>query len=200
MCDPHTLNKIEALVEAKMVAGEMFTAFDITLALQHQGVKKRHRQIRKDIRQTADTLMWRFGYQNSYIDLPGIGAKAHLYHPFGSDTSSFRPSLRAAQSGKTAAQSVQRFPDKRNTVSIPSRFARALGFAPGDKVTVSVDAQSQLLKVTKPQGRATDGAKAYTVDKYCNVRVTRAAFKLANITANAYLLTVDVASIAIKPV
>jgi hypothetical protein len=93
MCEPHILKKIEDKVEEKMMACEMFTAFDITLALQRDGIKKPHRKIRKDIKQVTGDLIWRYGYQNTMIALKGIGTKATLYHPPGADIDSYLPSI-----------------------------------------------------------------------------------------------------------
>jgi hypothetical protein len=95
MCDLRTFNRIETAVEQKMAAGQMFTAFDITLALKSEGVKRRHRQIRRDIRRVADELMWRFGYERTLVSFRQIGAQALVYHPFGTDPGLHQPSIRA---------------------------------------------------------------------------------------------------------
>lgn len=45
MCDLRTFNRIESILEGKMAAGQMFTAFDVTLALQKKRMRKLHREI-----------------------------------------------------------------------------------------------------------------------------------------------------------
>ena len=94
MCDLYTFNKIEKVIERKMAAGDMFTAFDITLALQKKGMKKLHREIRRDIRRVADVLMWRFVYERTPVIFPEIGAEALVYHPYGTEARFHRPTLR----------------------------------------------------------------------------------------------------------
>ena len=94
MCDLRTFNKIEKIVEQKMAAGQMFTAFDITLALQQKGVSKLHREIRNDTKRVADNLMWRFAYERTPVSFQEIGAQALVYHPYGTDASLHSPSVR----------------------------------------------------------------------------------------------------------
>ena len=91
MCDLRTFNRIEKAVEMKMAAGQMFTAFDITLALQKKRMRKLHREIRRDIKRVADNLMWRFGYERTLVNFKELDASAFVYHPFGTDASSHRP-------------------------------------------------------------------------------------------------------------
>lgn len=94
MCDLRTFNRIEKAVERRMAAGQMFTAFDITLALQKKGVRSLHGEIRRDIKRVADELMWRFGYERTLTRFVDLGAEAFVYHPYGTDAGSHRPSIR----------------------------------------------------------------------------------------------------------
>jgi len=111
---------IEDKIEEKMMACEMFTAFDITLAVQRAGIKKRHRKIRKEIKQVAGDLMWRYGYQNTLITLKGIGKKANLYHPPGADLDTYLPSI------KPAAISVIKYNPKKNKNHKDTKSTKAL--------------------------------------------------------------------------
>jgi len=97
MCDLRTFSRIERAVEQKMAAGQMFTCFDITLQLRSKGMRKAHREVRRDIRRVADELMWRFGYEKSPVRFREIDATALVYHPFGSDATVHRPATRAAK-------------------------------------------------------------------------------------------------------
>ena len=85
MCDLRTFNRIEKAVEQRMTAGQMFTAFDVTLDLQSKRVRKLHREIRRDIKRVADELMWRFGYERTLKRFEEVGAEAFVYHPCGTD-------------------------------------------------------------------------------------------------------------------
>ncbi len=93
MCDIRTFTQIERAVETKMMAGQMFTAFDITLTLQNKRVRKAHREIRRDIRKVADQLMWRYGYERTMVHLTRVKASAFVYHPRGTDGRSHSPSM-----------------------------------------------------------------------------------------------------------
>jgi hypothetical protein len=105
MCDLRTFRRIERAIEASMAEGLMFTAFDITLALQRKGIRKRHREIRRDIRSLADNLMYRYGYEQTRVRFREVGAEALVYHPYGADATRHRPSVRpsALAPGKRAA-------------------------------------------------------------------------------------------------
>ena len=94
MCDIRTYRRIEKAVETVMAFKQMFTAFDITLVLQKEGVRKRHRELRRDIKRIADDLIWRYGYERTLIELAGVGAQAFVYHPYGTDATLHRPAER----------------------------------------------------------------------------------------------------------
>ncbi len=106
MCDIRTYRRIEKAVETVMAFKQMFTAFDITLALQEKGMRKRHRELRRDIKRIADELIWRYGYERTLIELAGVGAHAFVYHPYGSDATLHRPAARKRVSGPFAIASL----------------------------------------------------------------------------------------------
>lgn len=91
MCDIRTYRRIEKAIETGMAFKQMFTAFDITLALQKQGMRKRHRELRRDIKRIADELVWRYGYERTLVELAGVGAHAFVYHPYGTDAALHQP-------------------------------------------------------------------------------------------------------------
>lgn len=94
MCDARTFNRIERCVRQRMAAGQMFTAFDITLDLQKKGSRKLHREIRRDIKSVADGLILLFDYERTRVRLQEIGAEAFVYHPYGTDARQHRSSIR----------------------------------------------------------------------------------------------------------
>ena len=98
MCDIRTYRRIEKAVETVMAFKQMFTAYDITLSLQRQGVRKRHRELRRDIKRIADQLIWRYGYERTLVELAGGGAQAFVYHPYGTDANLHQPAARARRS------------------------------------------------------------------------------------------------------
>lgn len=98
MCSPKIMRMIEDIIEMKMIAEDMFTAFDVTLDLQQRGVRKRHRELRNDIKRVADATTLRYQYQSSLVNLKGINARAMLYYKYGADIDSYQPTIRANQS------------------------------------------------------------------------------------------------------
>lgn len=95
MCDIRTYRRIEKTMETMMAFKQMFTAFDITLDLQEKGMRKRHRELRRDIKRVADDLMWRYGYERTLVPLQGLNASAFVYHPYGTDASLHLPTMRS---------------------------------------------------------------------------------------------------------
>ncbi|HJQ24397.1 MAG TPA: hypothetical protein VKA60_10820 [Blastocatellia bacterium] len=104
MCDIRTYRRIEKAIESRMAFKEMFTAFDITLALQRQGVRKRHRAIRRDIRQIADVLMWRYQYDCTIVHFQEVGVSAFVYHPYATDASLHQPATRSRALARTSGR------------------------------------------------------------------------------------------------
>jgi hypothetical protein len=99
MCDIRTYRRIEKAVETVMAFKQMFTAFDITLALQKDGMRKRHRELRRDIKRIADDLVWRYGYERTLVELASVGAHAFVYHPYGTDATLHRAAEPKSVSG-----------------------------------------------------------------------------------------------------
>lgn len=133
MCDMRTFRRIENVVETKMAAGQMFTAFDITRALQKSRMKRPHRDIRRDIRRVADNLMWRFGYERTLVRFQEVKASAFVYHPYGTDASLHRPSLRPRsvtplnnQRRAFSTEPDARLEGRQDAAAISARIARLL--------------------------------------------------------------------------
>src|SRR5262245_1886293 len=101
MCDRWTGTQIARAVATKMMTGQMFTAFDITLALQQQKVSRLHREIRSDIRRVADQLMWGYGYERTLVSFTEIKMNVFVYHPLGTEAGSHRLSNRQPAPGVT---------------------------------------------------------------------------------------------------
>ncbi|HXG94000.1 MAG TPA: hypothetical protein VNN73_16770 [Blastocatellia bacterium] len=146
----------------KMAAGQMFTAFDITLALQKKRVRMLHREIRRDIRIVADDLMWRYGYERTLVGFKQINASAFVYHPFGTDASLHRPSIRPCSLATEIRQKPMPFTgprlrprvdrNRRDDSFMPAGIAHANVLNVEDRPSVVVEEVSRLLIITKGDG------------------------------------------------
>jgi hypothetical protein len=94
MCDVRTFNRIERCIRQRMAEGRMFTAFDITLDLRKKGSRRPHREIRRDIKSVADSMIYLFDYERTRVRFRETGAEAFVYHPYGTDADRHQPSVR----------------------------------------------------------------------------------------------------------
>jgi hypothetical protein len=158
MCDLRTFDRIEKIVEQRMAAGRMFTAFDITLALQKKGITKLHREIRRDIKRVADGLMWRFGFERTLVSFREIDSNAFVYHPFGTDASSHRPSIRPRALASTkrrrspATRGVAQSgvnQDQCDMARMPDELAKVLGLTPAGEDEIALDVATGLVIIIR---------------------------------------------------
>jgi hypothetical protein len=159
MCDLRTFNRIESILEGKMAAGQMFTAFDVTLALQKKRMRKLHREIRRDIRRVADNLMWCFGYERTLVRFEEILASAFVYHPHGTDANLHRPSIRPRTLASADSQKLTPFTkprvhhkadqNRQDDSSIPAGTAQVQGLSLEGKTGVVVSVVPGLFIIIK---------------------------------------------------
>ncbi len=93
MCDAATMTVIQDVIAEKTGNDEMFTAFDVSRAVQSRGIKERHRNMKRDIHSQMSGFD---GYNRTSVDIPGKGT-AFLYHPDYADVESYDPDASAPQ-------------------------------------------------------------------------------------------------------
>ncbi len=89
MADAATKRMVEALVEEHVKANEMFTAFDITLAVRKIGGNVRHQEVRDLVHEIYEQGRMGAAYTRSLIDV-GAPTRPYLYHRYSDDPSSYR--------------------------------------------------------------------------------------------------------------
>jgi retron-type reverse transcriptase len=89
MADAATKQMIEALALERVKAGEMFTAFDITLAVRKIGGSVRHHEVREVVHELYEQGRMGAAYTRSLIDV-GSPTKPYLYHRYSDDPSGYR--------------------------------------------------------------------------------------------------------------
>lgn len=98
MCDSATLSVIEDVVNNKTSNNELFTAFDVTLAVQKRLKQQqafdqnqhRHRHIKDDVHQIVDSYVNNGAYARNLQNV-GAPSDAYVYYPVGGDPSSYVP-------------------------------------------------------------------------------------------------------------
>jgi hypothetical protein len=91
MCDLATEYIVEEVIQEKVRAGEMFTAYDVTCEARRRGATDRHRAIRQFVHDLHARGRMGPDYARSLIHIPDIGATPWLYHCYWDDPAEYRP-------------------------------------------------------------------------------------------------------------
>jgi len=154
-------SRIQTVVNQKVDADELFTAWDVSLEVQKWAKQageqpERHRQMKSVIHHAMEQFVSSNVYQQTLQDV-GAPAQAIVYHPFGVDPTNYQPRERndrnvnamTPQTTNTAtvtsatvdnsndndndlSNNSGRHGDKRGTLTVPCYLLRAAGFNPRD--------------------------------------------------------------------
>jgi hypothetical protein len=80
MMEPMLLEAIAGEVERKVVAGEMFTALDVSRALRVRGYWARHGHIKRAVHDLFACGYMGPEYRRTLCDVGGYGGPAWVYH------------------------------------------------------------------------------------------------------------------------
>src|SRR5260370_42205330 len=89
MADAATEQLGRQIVQAKVQAGEMFTAFDVTQEARRRGSQVRHGDVKDVVHDCFQQGLMGATYQRALIDI-GAPTQPFLYHRFDSDPRSYR--------------------------------------------------------------------------------------------------------------
>lgn len=82
-------NLLFSVIKDKVNKQEAFTAFDITMQAKKQGLKERHRNVKKTIH---DIMYYEFNsYHTTVISIDGVDVNPILYYPNGYDVNDYVP-------------------------------------------------------------------------------------------------------------
>lgn len=175
MCDSSTLSVIEDVVSSKTSNNELFTAFDVTLAVQKQLKQRqafdqnqhRHRHLKDDVHRIVDSHV-NNGLYSRNLQNVGAPTDAYVYYPVGGDPSSYVPLSR--NDAPTVASS--------NPFVIPVATPVAL---PAPPVTPVADAQQVVLDVIPDSidGRTPDARGTLCVPNVYIKKIGLKAFETA---------------------
>lgn len=98
MCEPATANLIQEIIDRKINNNELFTAFDVSLAVKELASAKgepveRHRHMKGTIHQTIEPFVQQGIYNSELWDV-GAQTRAFLYYPNGADPNTYVPVAR----------------------------------------------------------------------------------------------------------
>jgi len=176
--DPLTIPAMENEVQRRIAARDMFTALDISRAVQSLGICERHRDLKHVVHEMFARNAMGADYERTLVTV-GQGEQAYLYHPLNTDptlyahgTQAISRMLPAAHptTARNAPGSTVRFIDRWLRLRLPAPLLRRTGAKPGDLVYIELDSTDGRLSVTT--GLPASSARRYRVDRYGNVRIS----------------------------
>lgn len=103
MADAATQRLIDQIVQERVQAGALFTAYDVTLEARQRGGNVRHNDVRDLVHEYFEQGRMGAGYNRSLIDV-GAPTKPWLYHRFTEHPSAYKsPSAGAPAAPRSAA-------------------------------------------------------------------------------------------------
>jgi len=94
---------IEAVVNDKVQAGEMFTAYDVTKEVRNRGHRERHNNMKTVVHDYYGRGLMGSDYTRTLIPIQGAPVPAFLYHRYTDDPTTYNPSQPRAASSNPAA-------------------------------------------------------------------------------------------------
>ena len=217
------LNEIVDVVNEFVNDGNMFTAWDVTVAVRKRSKDRvQHFEVKKEVHRMFDNGSMS-SYNRQLANLPNISPQPWLYFPPSADPSAYtgKPAVAPAAalpsptSSMTALDDgvdiaadgsiVYKF-DSTDRLCVPNKLVREMGLKAGDEVEVlcTVPATSEVCVVPKNAGGSTTNptfssqVATYVVDRYDNVRISRAALTKIGINGVAFEIERDVPSNTVK--
>jgi hypothetical protein len=111
------------------------------------------------------------------------------------------PVVSSANDGGTDDAGDGRKPDSRGTVCVPNYLLRNAGFSSGDTASVysgKDDLGNDCLVISKQVPAGVNPLTTYTVDSYCNVRITHSVFANTGNVASSYDFDGNSTSVFVK--
>lgn len=177
--DQSLTNAITNAIEERVQKNEMFTAFDITLAVQEECRKDgvthpTHKEIKEFIH---DNMKLELSYTSSFVDV-GAPTKAKLYYPQGNDPQHYIPKPRNnITSNPTVTPATPQTPlvvvvkksvTKEGKLTIPASFLRSIGKQTNVAV-LALDMSMVLARRLCLFAEHTHAPKTYSVLNKCKV-------------------------------
>ncbi len=141
---------VRQIVQEKVQAGQMFTAYDVTQEARRRGSQARHGQVKDLVHECHQRGDMGPSYTRSVIDLGG-GAKPFLYHRYDADPRTYAPAGQAAPAG-TPGPSPTRAPTAVPPSPTPPPTRGPLGLDAGDFLPISRDEVKQSAQKTNLWG------------------------------------------------
>lgn len=215
------LNEIEDTVKEFVNSDTMFTAWDVTVALRKRSKNNiQHYEVKKEVHQMFDQGNMT-GYNRHLANLPNVNSQPWIYYSPSVDPTIYTgkpivPTAAVVLPSPTSSMSsvdstddgsdvaadgslVYKF-DTTDRLCVPNKLIRELNLKVGDEVDVvyTVPTTSEVCVVPKGGLPGLSSIATYVVDKYDNVRISRAALTKIGINGIAFEIERHGTAIKIK--
>lgn len=201
--NPTQQNLMELILQSKLANNELFTAFDITLAIRASGVPVFHNEVREAIHDAYLNGGMGNLYIKTYHKL-GNGESAFVFHPHTIGVYNYQiqpvtvnqPTNKNSQPANVVPAKItptlvktkrnsdpsSLTPDAWQRIRIPAQLTRQIGLKPYDYADISFDSKTGTIQVGKV-GSNPSALQSNTVDQYGNIRI---GLKQHNINATQF--------------
>ncbi len=187
MCTAATQTLLEGIIEEKVLAGEMFTAFDVSMESKARGETERHRSIKHVVHDYYEGGRFPTDYTRTLLNV-GAPEQAFVYHRTVDDPTTYKSKytggkVQSPQKQQTVKAATPPAPvnvisvvtpaqndggaalpggavaraDARGTVLIPADVVRKAGFQPKANVSVYGDPASKSVVVVADKSQVPAG-------------------------------------------
>lgn len=198
---------IREVVKEFVQADKMFTAYEVSKAVQERGVRVRHLNLKDEVHQVIHEEAMPQNYTRMLVDV-GEPVQPWLYYPMSADPWKWEPLSRnnAQQQQPLMLPAIQAVPlaitgtalpadayglDARGRLCIPIKLLKGMNVGPKDKVSAVADAATKTVNIMNLSGSAPTGSDdpqdvsdtttVYTAEPDGNVRLTSAMLGKAGI-------------------
>jgi hypothetical protein len=211
MCDFATQQLVQQTVSDRVQKNEMFTAFDVTVAVRKQiSARVYHNDVKKEVHKLYDSGVMGPDYTRSMAVNLNVNPQPFLYHPMSADPTEYgqqnppqvNTNVTSSDNNNDEEEDEDDLVEKtykvdaRQTLCIPALFLRQVGFKDGDTAYISVDGMSNSLLITKKT--TPNLLSTYTVDYHGNVRITQFILQRGGIGGKKFNIDGDTNKVIIK--
>lgn len=214
------VNDIENVVSEFLAAEKMFTAWDVTMEVRKRSKDRvQHFEVKKEVHKIFDQGNMS-GYSRTLANLQNVNPQPWIYHLSTDDPSIYDGKPTAPTVVVTAiappissisnvddnsvvdiaadGSAVYKF-DTTDRLCVPNKLVREIGLKAGDEIEITAADLSSFFVQPKGSAPAAPSVVAnYVVDRYDNVRVSRATLGKLGISGVAFEIFREGSSNSIK--
>jgi len=207
------VNDITDVVSEFVAADKMFTAWDVTMEVRKRSKDRvQHFEVKKEVHKVFDQGNMS-GYNRTLATLQNVNPQPWIYHPMSADPTIYdgKPVAPAVVSSISSVDdndnsisdiaadgsAVYKF-DTTDRLCVPNKLVREIGLKTGDEIEITGSGPIAFFVQPKGAVAAPSVVANYVVDRYDNVRISRATLSKLGISGVAFEIFREGGSNSIK--